>query len=148
MTREEKAMELFKAGYNCAQAVVAAFADVFGYDERTAVMLAEGLGGGMGRMRLTCGAVSGMAMLAGMRFSKGEAGDTTSRTKVYEVVRAMANEFKEQNGSIICGELLGVNLPKDKGAAPEARTEQYYKKRPCVNCVGDCARIAEKYLLG
>ncbi len=147
MDRTEQAKQNFKNGYNCSQAVVAAYSDLFGVDPKTAVCLAEGFGGGMGRMRLTCGAVTGMFMLVGLKYSKGEAGDIDTRTRIYETVQKMAHEFEEMNGSIICGDLLGINRPKDEGARPEERTEQYYKKRPCVDCVGDCAALVEKYLL-
>ncbi len=145
--RAEKAKELFLNGYNCAQAVVGAYADLFGMDAVSAIRFAEGLGGGMGRMRLTCGAVSAMALLVGLKNSSGKPKDLENRAAVYETVRQMSGEFKEKNGSIICGELLGIALPKDNSSTPENRTEQYYKKRPCVQCVFDCAELVEKYLL-
>ena len=147
MDRVEKAMELFKSGYNCSQAVVGAYADIFGMEPETAIRFAEGMGGGMGRMRLTCGAVTGMFLLAGLKKSKGIAGDTDTRTEIYETVRKMSAEFEKNNGSIVCADLLGLNRPKDENAKPEERTQDYYKKRPCVECVGECARIVEKYLL-
>lgn len=146
MDRIEKAKELFKSGYNCSQAVVGAYSDLFGMDPETAMSFAEGFGGGMGRMRLTCGAVSAMFMLVGLKYSKAVAGDTNTRTLIYETVRKMAAEFEKSNGSIVCGDLLGINSPKDTSAKPEERTENYYKKRPCVECVGDCAKLVEKYL--
>lgn len=148
MDRIEKAEKLFKSGYNCSQAVVGAFCEDLDADFDTLMKTAEPLGGGLGRMRLTCGAVSGMAMLAGLKYSKAQPGDIETKTKIYEVVRKMAGEFKEQNGSIICSELLGAMKPKDDGARAEARTDDFYKKRPCVKCITDCARIAEKYLMG
>ena len=147
MDRVQKAKELFKSGYNCSQSVVGAFADAFGFDYNMAMKMAEGMGGGMGRMRLTCGAVSGMAMLAGMKYSCAKAGDIKTRTKIYEKVREMSKDFKDKHGSIICSELLGSSMPADNGAAPEARTAQYYKNRPCVECIGDCAAIVQKRLL-
>lgn len=145
MDKSQKARELFLSGYSCAQSVVGAFCDDFGLDFETAVKAAEGFGGGMGRMRLTCGAVSGMAFLSGLRFGNGKAGDLETRVIVYEAVRKMAGEFEAKNGSIICAELLGTKRPES--AKPEERTEQYYKKRPCPDCVAECAAIAEKYLL-
>lgn len=147
MDRVGKAVELFKSGCNCSQAVVCAYSDLFGMDEETAMRVSEGLGGGMGRMRLTCGAVSGMALLAGLAVSKGIAGDIPTRTRVYETVQKMSKEFAEKNGSVICGDLLGTALAGSKGAAPTKRTDEFYKKRPCTGCVEDCARIVEKYLL-
>jgi len=148
MNRIEKAKDLFQNGYNCAQAVVGAYAEDFGMDAKAAMAFAEGMGGGMGRMRLTCGAVTGMFLLAGLKKSKGIAGDTDTRTDIYETVRKMSAEFEANNGSIVCADLLGLNLPKEEGAAPEPRTTEYYRKRPCVECVGECAAIVEKYLLG
>lgn len=147
MNRIEKAKELFKSGYNCSQSVVGAYSDLFGMDPQTAMRFAEGFGGGMGRMRSTCGAVSAMFMLVGLKMSKGIASDVETRTKIYETVRKMAAEFENENGSIICADLLGLNKPSDESAKPEERSEQYYKKRPCVECVGDCAAIVEKYLI-
>ncbi|MDE7300684.1 MAG: C-GCAxxG-C-C family protein, partial [Clostridia bacterium] len=134
-------------GYNCCQSVVGAFADLFGYDTKTAMKMVEGLGAGMGRMRLTCGAVAGMAVLASMKMSDGEAGDLKKRGDIYGVIRQMAEEFKAKNGSVICAELLGAAMPKDNSSMPEARTPEYYKKRPCPECIHDCGLIVEKYLL-
>lgn len=148
MTKAEKAVELFKSGYNCSQSVVGAFAEDLGFDFETAMKMSESLGGGMGRMRLTCGAVSGMSVLAGMKHSKAQGGDLETRRLVYGLVQKMAEEFKSKNGSLICAELLGPNLPKDSGAVPTPRTEEFYKKRPCIGCIADCAEIAEKYLKG
>lgn len=147
MDRVRKAADLFIAGYNCSQSVAGAFCDAFGADFDTIMKTAEPLGGGLGRMRLTCGAVSGMSCLAGLKYSKAKAGDVETKTLIYETVRKMADEFKEKNGSLICSELLGSALPKDGGARAETRTDEFYKKRPCLRLVEDCARIAEKYLL-
>ncbi len=144
--RGEKAKELFTGGYNCAQSVVGAYADVINMDLETAVRFSEGLGAGMGRMRLTCGAVSAMSLVAGMLLGTGKPGDLDSRSKVYEKVQQMANEFKEQNGTVICSELLGGALPKGQSTRPEERTAEYYKKRPCAECVKQCAEIIEQFL--
>ena len=148
MNRIEKAKELFTNGYNCSQAVVGAYCDLFGMDFETAMKVSEGFGGGMGRMRLTCGAVTGMFMLVGLKNSKAQAKDLETRTEVYSTVQKMAKEFEEMNGSIVCGDLLGINKPKDDGAVPTKRDDNFYKKRPCVGCVEDCAMLVEKYLLG
>lgn len=143
--RTEKAEELFKTGYNCAQAVVGAYSDLFGVEPKEAMRAAECFGGGMGRMRLTCGAVSGMFMLISLKYSKGEPKDTETRTKIYETVREAAKRFEEKNGTIVCGELLGIDTV-EKSAQPSERTETYYKKRPCIGCVADCAEILEEIL--
>lgn len=148
MNRIELAKENFKNGFNCAQAVVGAYCDLFGVPVETGLMISEGFGGGMGRMRLTCGAVTGMFILAGMQYSGGKTADMDARKKVYATVQEMAKAFEEKNGSIICADLLGLNLPKDNSATPTARTPEFYQKRPCVDCVGDCAMLVEKILLG
>ena len=146
MDRSEKAVELFKSGYNCSQSVIGAYCDLFGLDFETAMKVSEGLGGGMGRLRLTCGAVTGMFILAGLAKSKAQPRDLKTRTEVYGLVRQMAKEFKELHGSVICAELLGKNMPADNGAVPTKRDEEFYKKRPCISCIRDCGIIAEKYL--
>lgn len=144
--RADKAREMFLKGYNCCQAVVGAFADLYGFDPETAMKMAEGFGGGMGRMRLTCGAVNAMAIVAGMKMSHGQAGDLKRRGEIYAVVRQMVGEFKDENGSIICAELLGLALPKDDSPVPEERTPDYYKRRPCPDKIHQCGLIIEKYL--
>ena len=136
--RADRARALFLNGYNCSQAVVGAFSDLFGMEPETAMRFAEGLGGGIGRMRLTCGAVSAMALLAGLKVSTGKPGDLETRKEVYAKVREMAAAFQEKNGSITCSDLLGAARPKDDSAKPQERTAQYYQKRPCPDCVQDC----------
>lgn len=145
--RADKAKNLFYEGYNCCQAVVGAFAEDFGMDMRTAMKFAEGMGGGMGRMRLTCGAVSAMALIAGLAKSDGLPKNLQKRGEIYALVRAMAEEFAAKNGSIICAELLGAAMPKDNSPVPQERTAEYYKKRPCPECIHDAGLIIEKYLL-
>jgi len=146
--RADKAREMFFEGYNCCQAVVGAFAEDLGMDKVTAMKFAEGLGGGMGRMRLTCGAVSAMALLAGLANSTGLPKNLQKRGEIYALIRDMAKEFSDKNGSIICAELLGAAMPKDDSPMPQERTAEYYKKRPCPECIHDAALIVEKYLFG
>ncbi len=144
--RADRARELFFEGYNCSQSVVGAFIDLFDMDAKTAMKFCEGLGAGTGRMRLTCGAVSAMALLAGLKMSSGEGGDLKGRGELYAVIRLMAEEFKANNGSVICADLLGAALPKDNSAQPEERTPEYYKRRPCADKIYQCALLVEKYL--
>lgn len=144
--RAEKAKDLFFEGYNCTQSVVGAFADLYGLDMETAMRFCDGLGAGMGRMRLTCGAVSGMALVAGLELSSGKPKDLNNRAEVYAKVREMSEKFIEKNGSVICRELLGSAMPSDNSARPEERTAEYYKKRPCPECIYDCAEIIENCL--
>ncbi|MDE7395339.1 MAG: C-GCAxxG-C-C family protein, partial [Clostridiales bacterium] len=108
---------------------------------------ADGFGGGMGRLRLTCGAVSGMTMLAGLRYSSGKPGDLDNRTQVYSAVQKMAALFEEKHGSVICRELLGASAAA-RDPRPEARTAEYYKKRPCPEMIAECADIAAEVLFG
>lgn len=146
--RVEKAGRLFKeGGYNCCQAVVLAYCDVFGLDEKTAASIASGFGGGMGRMREVCGAVSGMTFLSGLMSPADDPSAKNSRTANYALVQEMAEEFRKINGSIVCRELLGL-VPMGSGAVaakespePSDRTAEYYKKRPCEEMVRIAARI-------
>jgi C_GCAxxG_C_C family probable redox protein len=143
MSHAEKAVSLFKSGYNCSQAVFAAFCDVTGIDEQTALMIASSFGGGMGRMREVCGAVSGMFMVAGRLYGYADPCDNAAKKEHYALIQRMAAEFKEENGSIICRELLGL---APDGATPTPRTDEFYKKRPCVELVAMCAEIMDKII--
>ena len=152
--RVEKAKRLFKeGGYNCCQAVVLAYNDLFGMDDITAASISSGFGGGMGRMREVCGSVSGMVILAGLLKPATDPSDKESRTGNYALVQEVAGEFKAVNGSIICKELLGLvpmgssqPVPKES-PEPSDRTAEYYKKRPCEELVGISARIVGEKLL-
>ena len=146
MSRTERAKEYFLQGYACSQAVALAFADVLGMDEGTISRLTLPFGGGLGRLRLTCGAVSGMAFVLGGVFSDNE-NTPENKKRVYAITQELCLKFKEENGSLICGELLaGVNVPVEVGGVAEKRTENYYKKRPCAELVACAASILEEYL--
>ncbi len=145
MDKSEKAKELFKQGYNCAQAVVGAYAEELGIDMETAMKLASSFGGGMGRLREVCGAVSGMFMVAGIKYGYSSPEASLEKTEHYKKIQELAAEFSESNGSIICRELLGLQAGKDSHV-PDERTEKYYKARPCVELVGDAAAILEEYI--
>lgn len=144
--RTQRAVELFKSGFNCSQSVFAAFAGEFGMDEETALKVSAGLGGGVGRAREVCGAVSGAAMLVGFKYGATDGDDAEAKQRCYQVVQQIIAEFKENNPSIVCRELLELNEGAGTDPKPEARTEQYYKKRPCVQLVEDAARAVEKIL--
>ncbi len=144
MSYKEKAREIFKSGYNCSQAVVLAFADVMGMDEMMATKLSSSFGGGMGRLREVCGAVSGCFMVLGAMLGSDDPCDHDAKMKHYAIIQEAAAMFKEENGSYICRELLGL-----EGASipvPEKRTEEYYKRRPCDEYVAIAAEITEKIL--
>ncbi len=147
MDRVRQARENFMNGCNCAQSVAAVYGPLFGISEQDAMRMSDGLGGGMGRMRLTCGAVSAMAMVAGLKYSTAVPGDLKNRQLIYEKVREMAAEFERRNGSVCCGELLGIKDPRKESAVPSPRTAEYYKKRPCPDYVADCAEIIERVLM-
>ena len=141
MSEKERAVELFHEGYNCSQSVFTAFAHRFGIDEETAKKISAGLGGGVGRMREVCGAVSGAAMVIGRICSATDGKDNENKQKNYELVREFADRFIKRNGSIVCRELLGLDIKMENTAKPDSRTAEYYKKRPCVELVGDAAEI-------
>ncbi len=142
MNHAQKARDLFLSGCSCSQAVFAAFADDFGMDEQTALRLASSFGGGMGGMRETCGAVSGMLMVAGLKWGYSEVGNLEKKTSHYARVRKLIDSFKAQHTTIVCRELLAHlgELKKD----PSARTAEYYKVRPCVMFVETAARLLDE----
>lgn len=142
---EAIAKDLFKEGYNCSQAVLLAFAEECGLDEKTAAAVASSFGGGMGRLREVCGTVSGMFLAAGILYGYTEPKDYEGKKEHYARIQELAHTFKEKNGSIICRELLGL---KDASLSPvpEKRTDEYYKKRPCMELAGYAAGILSEYM--
>ena len=146
--RIQRAVELFMSGYGCSQSVVAAFADLYGLDETMAKRIAAGFGGGVGRMRMMCGTVSGLVILAGLDCGQTEGDDREGKAACYKVVQELLETFKQRNGSINCAELLGLNgCPVVKTTyVPEERNAEYYKKRPCAQKVESAARIFAEYL--
>lgn len=154
--RAERAMAFFRQGYNCCQSVILAFEDIAaekaGLSHRQLEMMGSGFGGGVGRLREVCGTVSGMTMLAGIvcpalpaPHAAGADHDSAAametRKANYALVQKLANDFREDNGSIICRELLGLRAGTSDGPAPSDRTPQFYKARPCEQLVGRAARI-------
>lgn len=145
MTRGDKAYENFLKGYNCAQAVAVTYCDVLGLDEETAARLASGFGGGMGRMREVCGAFSGAVMVMSAVYGYSDPKNGAEKTELYENIRALADSFRAETGSIICKELLGLK-EMEKSPSPEARTEQYYKKRPCPELCRLSGNLLERFI--
>ena len=142
----DKASENFKSGYNCAQSVFLAFAEDFGFDKETALKLSSSFGGGMGRLREVCGAVSSMFAIAGLKDGYTTPNDDEIKAKHYELIQNLAEEFKSKFGTIICRELL--ELPEGKDSPiPSKRTEEYYQTRPCEAFVRYAAEIIEKRIL-
>ena len=144
--RVTKAKELFNSGYNCCQSVVLAYADIIGLEPTFAATISAPFGGGMGRLREVCGAVSGMTMVAGFLSPCPTADDPAAKKANYALVQRFAEAFREQNGAIVCRTLLGLDHAKDE-PTPSPRTAEYYRKRPCAELVGDAARIVGEYLV-
>jgi len=144
----QKAVDYFMQGYGCCQSVVAAFADQYGMTEDMALKIGAGFGGGVGKMRMMCGAVSGMVILAGLEYGQTEGSDRNGKAECYKVVQDLVNEFKEENGSFICAELLGLKGDIKKDHIPSERNAEYYKARPCAAKVESAARIFAKKIEG
>ncbi len=146
MSKADEARELFVEGANCAQAVLLPFARECGLDNETALRLAAGFGGGMGRMREVCGALTGIFMVAGLLYGCSDFTDKDSKDAQYALIQDLARQFKASTGTIICRDLL--NLPETQVDTPvsEARTAEYYRKRPCADLVALGARIMEEYI--
>ena len=143
--RAARAKEYFNQGYNCAQSVALAYADITNLDEEMVAKITASFGGGLGRLREVCGAVSGMAFLASFISPCPSADDAEAKKANYALVQEFAEQFRQQNGSIVCRSLLGLDRPKDE-PTPSPRTAEYYKKRPCSEYVYDAALIVGKYL--
>ena len=145
--RVARAVDNFMQGYGCCQSVVAVFADLYGLDETMAKRIAAGFGGGVGRMRMMCGAVSGIVILVGLDCGQTEGADRQGKSACYKVVQQLLAESKEENGSLICAELLGLKGPVPMGNyVASERTKEYYKQRPCAAKVESAARIFARYL--
>lgn len=146
--RVERAVENFMAGYGCCQSVVAAFADLYGLDEVLAKKIAAGFGGGVGRLRMMCGAVSGIVMLVGLDCGQTEGSDREGKSACYKVVQQLLAQSEAENGSLICAEILGLKGYEKAHSSYIAspRTAEYYKQRPCAAKVESAARIFANYL--
>lgn len=146
--RVNRAVDYFMQGYGCCQSVVAAFADIYGLDEKLALKIAAGFGGGVGKMRMMCGAVSGLVMLIGLEEGQTEGADNEGKSHCYKIVQQLLEESKQQNGSIICAEILGLKgyEKATNSYVASERTAEYYKKRPCAAKVESAARIFADYL--
>ena len=142
----EKAASNFRDGYNCAQSVLLTFADKVGLSDNEALKLASSFGGGMGRLREVCGAVSAMFMIAGFLKGYTEPNNDIVKANHYKLIQDLATEFKLKYNTIICRELLELD-GTEFSPVPSARTEEYYKERPCEGFIRYAAEIIEKELL-
>lgn len=138
-----QAAQLFLDGYNCAQAITVAFSDVTGLDKDFSARMASSFGGGIGRLREVCGAVSGMVMVVGILYGYDENSEESAKKEHYTLVQKLANQFKDEVGSIICRDIL-KNPPSDPNPTP--RTEEFYKQRPCTRMVMVAAKILDDYI--
>lgn len=141
--RADRAYNYFMEGFTCAQSLFASFADIFGFDEETALRLSAGLGGGVGRMREVCGVVTSASLILGMMYGATEGSDKESKAFTYEKVREFADKFKAIEGTILCRELLGLEKAEESHI-PQERTPQYYASRPCPRITREAAEILEE----
>lgn len=144
--KAELAREFFRQGANCAQAVALAFADDCDKSREELARLASGFGAGIGRMREVCGAVSGMVLVADLLWGPEDIADKAGKDTQYSRIQSLAEKFRAETGSIVCRELLGLAPKQSDPPVSEARTENYYKKRPCVEMVALAAAILEEAL--
>ncbi len=144
--KSDTAKDLFHQGFNCAQSVAATFAEHYNIDQPTMLRLATGFGGGIGRMRQTCGAFCALTLLASLEKGFDTAPNNDAKKSCYELVQQLAQDFKAQCGSTICSELLQLSKDHKISATPAERTQKYYQKRPCAEIVATAVRIYENYL--
>lgn len=145
MTKGELAYNNFLKGYNCTQSITVAFAKEIGLDEEAVARLSGGFGGGIGRLREVCGTFSGIVMVLSSLYGYSDPKDIESKKNLYERIQFLSEEFRKDNGSIICRELLGLDK-SERSAVPEARTPEYYKKRPCPELCRYAADLLERYI--
>ncbi len=146
MDRQQKAYECFKEGYNCAQAVIMAFADVLPIDEELLLKISSAFGGGFAKTRNLCGAVAGIGMVLGvLKDTLGNVAD--DKKDIYQKVRSLTDQFEEMNSSLLCGELLKNMKNITKDYVPSERTAEYYATRPCVKFILDATKLTEDYLI-
>lgn len=146
MTRAQKAKEYFLQGYNCAQSVAMAFDDLIGMDKDRIAKLTSGFGGGIGRMREVCGTVTGAAFVISALYGYNDPKATIEKQELYANIQQIGNEFAKENGSVVCRELLGLSIKGADSPTPEARTQQYYQKRPCADLVEYSAHLVEEFI--
>ncbi len=138
----KNAVENFEKGYNCAQSVFLAYCEEYGIDKETGLKMSSSFGGGMGRLREVCGAVSAMFAIAGLKYGYTSPNDDEIKQKHYELIQHLANEFKAKHQTIICRELLGEEV--SNSPIPTKRTEEYYKERPCIEFIKTASELIEK----
>ena len=145
--RVRKSVDYFMEGFGCCQSVIAAFADLYDMDEKTALRIGAGFGGGVGRLRMICGAVSGIVTLVGLECGSVDGDDREGKAHCYKVVQDLLEQFKQKNSSVICADLLEQSNCKASTDThiPDERDAHYYSTRPCAQKVEDAARIFAEY---
>lgn len=146
MTHAEKAVALFKEGYNCAQSVFLAFEDMYDIEHDTAMRLSSGFGAGMGKLREVCGCMTGAFMAAGLLCGYSDVTDAEAKKNTYAVIQKIAGAFEKEKGTLICRELLGLKKGEDL-EEPAVRTEEYYRTRPCASMCGLAAKLVDDYVI-
>ena len=144
MNHQQLAGDLFLEGYNCAQAVFAAFSDVTGFDKEMALKLSSSFGAGMGCLREVCGAVSGAFMVAGVLWGYDEL-DDAKKKEHYALIQEIARRFHEKHHTLLCRDLL-KGLADGVASTPQKRDAEYYKKRPCLHFVEDAAAVIDELI--
>ena len=144
-SRQDQAEAFFLQGYNCAQATALAFSDLFPFDKQTLLRMISSFGGGMGRLREVCGAVSAVFFTTGLLYGYSEPGDDEGKAALYARIQELAVRFEKEHGSIVCRELLGLTAHRDP-PAPSKRTAEFYETRPCKRLIGSAAAILEQYI--
>lgn len=139
MSKGEEALRLFMDGCNCAQSVAAAFSSEMNMDQQQVKRLTIGFGAGVGRLREICGAVSGMAFVISALYDE-------DKGAIYARIQGVAEQFRSQAGSLVCRELLGLEITGADSPVPQERTADYYASRPCPRLVQQAADILEAYL--
>lgn len=145
MSRADRAEELFRQGCNCSQSVFVAFSDVLGMDEKAALKLSSTFGGGMGKLREVCGAVTGAFMVLGVLYGYDDVTSQEEKVRTYKMVQDFAADYKKEKGTIICRELLGLKEGEDL-PEPAIRTEEYYQTRPCIGACRYAAELVERIM--
>jgi C_GCAxxG_C_C family probable redox protein len=144
MSRIDKAVSNFRGDLNCAQSILGAYGPHYGLDQNTALKISTGFGGGIARFGRTCGAVAGAYMTIGLKYGMGENDDKELKEKTYHVIREFSRKFQENNGSVLCKELLGCDINTPEGI--EYFTQNELFERKCIQCVKNAAEILEELL--
>jgi C_GCAxxG_C_C family probable redox protein len=141
-SRAELAIDKFKSGFNCAQAIVVTYASPYGISEETALRMSAGFGAGMGRLQDVCGALTGAIMIAGLQEGMTIPGDRAAKERTYALVQRIAKAFEKEHGARTCRDLVGCDMNTEEGMKDYREREAY--ERVCSMCVRTAARLVEE----